>query len=110
MPGGGTPSTVKLPRNGDYEALNGTSTVRTLAPGARLTLYDVAHPEHTFETAAILSVHHRALDPTYETGPGEPSYENRFTALPARLPATPHRTTPRPRIDGSQIALGPVSL
>ena len=35
----------------------------------------------------------------------EPSYENSFAALPARLPATPHRSTPRPRIDGSQIAI-----
>jgi type VI secretion system secreted protein VgrG len=135
VPEAGTPSTVKLPRNGayelyeyptraldtsgneralklrmqsvesDHEAVQGTSTVRTLAPGAKLTLYDIAHPEHVFETAAIQSVTHEAADATYETGPGEPSYTNRFTALPARLPATPHRSTARPRIDGSQIAL-----
>ena len=104
---------MKLPRNGanerasrlrmqsveaDHEALTGASTVRTLAPGARLTLYDVAHPEQRFETAAILSLTHEACDTTYETGDGQPSYRNSFTALPARLAATPHRATERPRI------------
>ncbi|WP_156398945.1 type VI secretion system tip protein TssI/VgrG, partial [Methylobacterium sp. Leaf469] len=30
--------------------------------------------------------------------------ENEFAVMPAHLPATPHRGTPRPRIDGLQIA------
>ena len=34
-----------------------------------------------------------------------PEYGCTFTALPATTPATPHRRTPRPRIDGQQIAL-----
>jgi type VI secretion system secreted protein VgrG len=135
VPEAATPSSINLPRNAsyelyeyparaldtsagerasrlrmqsveaDHEAIAGQGTVRTLAPGAKLTPYDVAHPEQQFETAAILSIYHRAQDTTYETGSGEPSYSNRFTALPSRLAATPHRHTPRPRIDGSQIAI-----
>lgn len=135
VPGATTPSQVNLPRNGtyelyeypsraldtgsneragrlrmqsveaDHEGIESQSSVRTLKPGARLTPYDVAHPEHQFETTVVMRITHEAHDTTYETGTGEPSYENRFTALPARLAATPHRLTARPRIDGSQIAL-----
>jgi type VI secretion system secreted protein VgrG len=135
VPEGSTAAKVTLPRNGgyelyeyparasdaaahertsrlrmqsveaDHEAIASESTVRTLAPGARLKPYDVAHPEHEFETAAVFSIRHQANDTTYETGSDEPSYSNSFTALPARLPATPHRETRPPRIDGSQIAL-----
>lgn len=135
VPGAFKPSLVKMPRNAEYElyeypsraldtdannrasrlriqatevdheAIEALSTVRTLAPGAKVTPYDVADPEHTFETAVVTWIEHEASDTTYETGSGEPSYRNLFGALPARLPATPHRRTARPRIDGSQIAL-----
>ncbi|KAB0677367.1 type VI secretion system Vgr family protein [Aureimonas leprariae] len=135
VPGGEAPSLVNLPRNGayelyeyparaldastneaasklrmqateaDHERIRGQSTVRTLAPGAKLKPYDVAHPENGFETAVALLVEHEAEDTSYETSEGEPVYRNRVEALPARTPFTPHRKTRRPRIEGSQIAL-----
>jgi type VI secretion system secreted protein VgrG len=89
----------------DHERIEAQSTTRHLTPGAKVTPYDVAHPEHTFETAVITAIEHFAHDTTYETGGDHPIYKNTFEALPARLAATPHRSTPRPRIDGSQIAL-----
>lgn len=58
-----------------------------------------------YEPQVIHAILHRAEDPTYETGAGAPHYENEFEVLPARVPATPHRSTPRPRIDGLQIAV-----
>ena len=42
---------------------------------------------------------------TEETGTEQPEYANRFLALPSRVPATPHRATSRPRIDGAQVAI-----
>ncbi len=36
---------------------------------------------------------------------GAPSYTNAFDATPASVPATPHRDTHQPRIDGAQIAI-----
>ncbi|MGU3494350.1 type VI secretion system Vgr family protein [Xanthobacteraceae bacterium A53D] len=134
-PGGESVSLVKLPRNSEYELyeypsralddgasqrssklrmqsveadheqIKGGSTARTLMPGAKVTPYDVAHPEHAFETSVIVSIEHFARDTTYEAGSEHPIYTNTFEALPARLPATPHRNTARPRIDGTQIAL-----
>lgn len=135
IPGSEVPSKVKLPRNGSYElyeypvraldkksserattlrmqavehsheGIAAISTVRDLAPGAKVTPYDLAHPEYKYETSVVMSIEHEAVDTTYETGQEEPSYSNTFTVLPARLPATPHRKTQRPRIEGSQIAI-----
>ena len=145
VPEGGTPSLVKLPKNGDYELfeypmvggygtgnasdaidnasvtrqsklrmqaseadhrrVDGASNTRTLAAGAKFTPYDVANPSNSFDQHVILAIEHRATDQTYETGGGQPDYQNRFLALPADTPATPHRTTPRPRIDGTQVAI-----
>jgi type VI secretion system secreted protein VgrG len=45
------------------------------------------------------------FDRPYETNAGDPEYNKAFTAIPSRVPATPHRVTPRPRIDGTQIAI-----
>ena len=131
------PSTVKLPRNGSYEiyrypaeAMNrkdaekqmtshaqaseashqtivGESDLRELAPGAKVTPFDLANPQFAYETAVIMSIEHEAVNQSFEATEGDtdPGYTNRFTALPANLPATPQRTIPRPRIDGSQIAI-----
>ena len=89
---------------GDFDRVEGRSSVRTLAAGARFTPYEVAHPEHSYPAQVVTQILHRAEDPTYESGAGTPHYENSFTTLPADRPATPHRTVPRPRIDGLQIA------
>lgn len=88
----------------DFDRIQGRSSVRTLAAGHRFTPYEVAHPEHVYAPQVVSAILHRAEDPTYETGAGSPHYENEFEVMPAAIPATPHRTTPRPRIDGLQIA------
>ncbi|KTS37344.1 hypothetical protein NS228_19215, partial [Methylobacterium indicum] len=87
-----------------FDRVEGRSSVRTLAAGVRFTPYEVAHPGHVYPAQVITQILHRAEDPTYESGAGTPHYENAFTTLPADRPATPHRTVPRPRIDGLQIA------
>ena len=102
----------------DHAQVVGEGTVRTLAPGQRFTPYDVptemglaelsgsaADGATNFDEHVVLSITHRAVDQSYETQGGDPEYECTFTALPASTPATPHRHTPRPRIDGQQIAL-----
>ncbi|AWN47627.1 type VI secretion system tip protein VgrG [Methylobacterium terrae] len=87
-----------------FDRIEGRSSVRTLAAGSRFTPYEVAHPGHVYPAQVVTQILHRAEDPTYESGAGTPHYENAFTTLPADRPATPHRTVPRPRIDGLQIA------
>jgi type VI secretion system secreted protein VgrG len=89
----------------DHEKIEGLSNVRTLSPARRFKPYDVANPSNLFEEHIILEIVHTARDRSYETNAGDPEYNNAFTAIPSRVPATPHRTTPRPRIDGTQIAL-----
>jgi type VI secretion system secreted protein VgrG len=89
----------------DHEKIEGLSNVRTLAPARRFKPYDVANPSNVFEEHVILEIIHTARDRSYETNAGDPEYNNAFTAIPSRVPATPHRTTPRPRIDGTQIAI-----
>jgi type VI secretion system secreted protein VgrG len=89
----------------DHERIEGKSDVRTLSPGRRFKPYDVANPSNTFEEHVIYEIKHTARDRSYETNEGEPEYANTFTAIPSRVPSTPHRTTKRPRIDGTQVAL-----
>jgi type VI secretion system secreted protein VgrG len=145
VPGGNTPSLVKLPKNdgyelfeypslagygtisasegidneaverqsklrmlsneSDHERVEGNSTLRTLAPGRRFKPYDVANPANVFKEHVILEIVHKARDNSYETNEGGVEYENSFTALPSKVAAVPHRTTPRPKIDGTQVAL-----
>jgi type VI secretion system secreted protein VgrG len=66
---------------------------------------DVANPGDIFEEHVIAEIIHTARDLSHETNAGDPEYNNAFATIPSRVPATPHRTTPRPRIDGTQIAL-----
>ncbi|MCX8254975.1 Type VI secretion system secreted protein VgrG [Beijerinckiaceae bacterium RH AL1] len=88
-----------------YETSEAASTVRTLAPGQKFTPFDKAKPSDVFAQQVLTSIRHVAVDPTYETAGGRPSYDNTFAAMPATTPATPHRTVPRPTIVGSQVAL-----
>lgn len=89
----------------DHRRVEGASNVRTLAAGGRFTPYDVASPDNTFDPHVILAITHEAVDTSYESVGNQPEYTNSFTALPANIPATPHRATPRPRIDGTQVAI-----
>jgi type VI secretion system secreted protein VgrG len=89
----------------EHERIEGKSDVRTLSPGRRFKPYDVANSSNVFEEHVIYEIRHTARDRSYETNEGEPEYANSFTAIPSRVPSTPHRTTPRPRIDGTQVAL-----
>ncbi len=133
--GATTPSLVSLPKNAEYELfhypskamdqsandqasrlrmqaveagheqIEGSSTVRTLAAGRRFKPYEVAHADHQHEEYVVTAIVHQIVDSSYETGDGKLEYANSFIALPSRLPATPHRHTSTPRIDGSQVAI-----
>ncbi|MFP7672521.1 type VI secretion system Vgr family protein, partial [Marivita sp. S0852] len=89
----------------EHARVEGDSTVRTLAAGARFTPYDVANPDNVFDPHVILAIQHESVDTSYESVENQPEYANRFLALPADVPATPPMTTPRPRIDGTQVAI-----
>ncbi|APX11587.1 type VI secretion system Vgr family protein [Tateyamaria omphalii] len=89
----------------EHARVEGASAVRTLAPGHRFTPYDVANPDTVFAPHTILSIVHEVTDTSYESVENQPEYLNRFLALPADVPATPQRTTPHPRIDGTQVAI-----
>jgi type VI secretion system secreted protein VgrG len=147
VPGGDTPSLIKLPKNDGYELYEypslagygsgtrasegidndsverqsklrmmsseadhqrseGASTVRTLSPGRRFKPYDVANPTNLFDEQVIADIFHTAHDRSYATNEeGDPEYQNTFTSIPSKVPATPHRLTPRPKIEGTQVAL-----
>lgn len=90
----------------DHEKIEGESTVRTLGAGRKFKPYDVADPDQSFEEYVVTSITHVIADPSYDTTDDSTlEYTNTFTALPSRLPTTPHRTTPLPRIDGTHIAI-----
>ena len=89
----------------DHERVEGASTVRTLAPAQRFQPFDLTDPDPPFEMHVMAGIVHVLTDRTFEPGSDAPDYACRFAALPARLPATPHRLTPRPRLDGTQTAI-----
>lgn len=90
----------------DHERIEGDSTIRTLAAGRKFKPYEVAHEDGQMEEYVVTAIAHQIVDHSYETvEDGSLEYSNSFTALPSRLPATPHRTTPRPSIDGTQVAI-----
>ncbi|WP_147115498.1 type VI secretion system Vgr family protein, partial [Tateyamaria sp. syn59] len=89
----------------EHARVEGAGAVRTLAPGHRFTPYDVANADNVFDPHVVLSIVHEVVDTSYESVENQPEYVNRFLALPADVPATPQRTTPHPRIDGTQVAI-----
>ncbi|WP_349039812.1 type VI secretion system tip protein TssI/VgrG [Agrobacterium sp. SORGH_AS 787] len=89
----------------DHDRVFGASTSRILEAGRRFTPYEVAHPEHEYEEHVIIKATHTIVDRSYETNGNEPEYRNSFEAIPSRVPLTPHRTTKRPRIEGTQVAI-----
>ena len=96
----------------DHNEVAGQSRVRSLSPARRFTPFEVPHPERVYHPQIATRVDHHVSDPTYDTGSTDadgklasPSYTNGFDATPATVPATPHRDTHQPRIDGGQIAI-----
>lgn len=89
----------------DHERVHGRSKVRVLEAGRRFLPYEESNPDTQYEEHVIIKAVHRVVDRSYESNGTEPEYENVFEAIPARVPLTPHRTTPRPRIDGTQIGI-----
>ena len=89
----------------DHDRVFGGSTSRILEAGRRFTPYEVAHPEHEYEEHVIIKASHTIVDRSYETNSNEPEYRNTFEAIPARVPLTPHRSTKRPKIEGTQVAI-----
>lgn len=89
----------------DHDRVFGGSTSRILEAGRRFTPYEVAHPEHEYEEHVVIKASHTIVDRSYETNSNEPEYRNTFEAIPARVPLTPHRTTKRPKIEGTQVAI-----
>ncbi len=96
----------------DHNDVTGQTRVRTLALARRFTPHEVPHPERVYQPHIPTRLEHHGDDPTYDTtSPGEdgrvasPTYANAFDATPASVPATPHRDTHQPRIDGAQIAI-----
>lgn len=90
----------------DHEKVTGEGWSRIMAPGRRFKPVTVSKDGETFEEMVALEITHEIHDPSYETdGATEQYCRNVFVALPSRVPATPHRTMARPRIDGQQIAI-----
>lgn len=90
----------------DHERVSGASTVRILEPGRRFKPHDVANPDAKFEEHVIIAAEHEIIDRSYETdSSSKPEYRNRFEAIPSRIPLTPHRDTPKPKIEGLQVAV-----
>jgi type VI secretion system secreted protein VgrG len=89
----------------DHNHVFGRSSSRILEAGRRFTPYEEAHPENAYEEHVIVKAIHHAVDQSYETVTNEPEYRNEFQAVPSRIPMTPHRSTNRPRIKGTQVAI-----
>lgn len=89
----------------DHERVSGQSTVRVLEPGRKFKPYEEPNPDHVYDEHVITFIRHEAVDRSYETTENQPEYTNRFEAIPARIPFTPHRTTKRPRIEGAQVGI-----
>lgn len=91
-------------REVDHNLTEGSSTVRILEVGQKFQPHDVANPDNTFEEMVVFKLEVSARDHTYEAGDQVgPEYTNRFVAIPAQVPATPHRFTAKPRIDGVHV-------
>lgn len=89
----------------DHERIHGESNVRVLEAGRRFTPYEEGDPDAGYEEHVVIRAVHEIVDRSYETGLDAPEYRNAFEAVPSRVPLTPHRSTQRPRIEGTQVAI-----
>jgi type VI secretion system secreted protein VgrG len=89
----------------EYDRVTAQCFMRTLAPGLKFTPHP--YPEGpVFEPYVVTRISHHAAESSYVAGEQVPAFYNgEIAAIPARLPATPHRLTPRPRVDGVQMAV-----
>lgn len=71
----------------------GESSCPRLAPGRRMVLREALVPEHA-AAYAVRSVEHDGVAPAMAVG--RPTYQNRFTCVPAAVPLRPR--PPRPRL------------
>lgn len=94
-----------------YESIQGASDVRILEAGRRFQPYEVANYAEIYEECVVTRIEHRIAAATYETTDQNPEYQNKFHAVPSRVPLTSGRKTPLPRVEGTQIAIvaGPSS-
>jgi type VI secretion system secreted protein VgrG len=88
-----------------YEVVSADSLARSLAPGHRFKPYELGQSDSSYDMHVVTDIVHAAVSATYQTGGTTPRYSNRLSAIPARVPATPRRSTARPRIAGLQIAV-----
>lgn len=89
----------------DHERIHGESHVRILEAGRRFTPYEEGNPDAGYEEYVVIHAVHEIVDRSYETSSDAPEYRNNFEVVPSRVPLTPHRSTKRPKIEGTQVAL-----
>lgn len=89
----------------DHDHVFGSATSRVIEVGRRFTPYEVPHPDREYEEHVLVGAEYEVVDRSYETSNSQPEYLVRFEAIPSRVPLTPHRTTKRPRIEGTQVAI-----
>jgi type VI secretion system secreted protein VgrG len=85
--------------------LRGETPSPRLAPGRLFQLFD-AEPAALNRDYLLLEVHHVFEDPTVGTlADGEGRYRARFTAIPTDAEFRPPHVTPRPRVEGKELAV-----
>jgi type VI secretion system secreted protein VgrG len=89
------------------KTVEGKGTMPTFAPARKFTFGDAAGGMFAGEYVIIEVEHvaHNAVYPDVLTLPGGTIYENRFSAIPSRVPFRPAWETPRPTIAGVHTAM-----
>ena len=84
--------------------IKGESTYPHLTPGYVFQLQRHFDGDGSYRFVRV--EHEISLEGAYGSGASDPAivYRNRFTCLPSDLTFRPERTTPRPRVGGSQTA------
>lgn len=86
------------------EVLRGSGDCRAFESGRKFSLVDY-YRQDANDDYLLLSVEHSAKGGGYLTGREEPSYENRFECIPAKVPYRPPRRIGKQFIRGSQTAV-----
>jgi type VI secretion system secreted protein VgrG len=85
--------------------VRGTSVCHAFRAGCKWTLQEHFRRDLNIEYT-LLELRVSAKADNYATGDEDkPSYRNAYVAIPAKTPYRPPRTTPRPRVEGSQTAV-----
>ena len=84
--------------------IDGTASCRRLATGCKFTL--TGHPNANGSYVLTRVTQNASLAGSYGSGKsGAFDYDTTFRCIPAALPFRPQRTTPQPRVAGSQTAM-----